>query len=508
MLRLLFVLLLLWPAIADAAGSVNVTGSCPGVTVGSGDSSIGCQADTITTANSLNDFANKYNRHWHEYTAATLTNQTGGGLVAGDVVALSTANDAAVATNDSQTSRRLFVVAMGTISSAAAGEFARSGIVSAKAQGAIARGDYVRKSATAKAIETTSTAMGTDTALPDGSIGIALAAASGGFVNVYLFGRTVTADALVAGANVTLTPGTRQTTIASSAGGGLTDANYLFNASFEIFGTGTGTSAPPTGWAISTGQMNSPGKDTTNIKYGLAAAAVQRTGGVNAKIIQNAVTAYPPATSWRSQAVVFGCWVRATVASRARLGIDDGVGSANSSYHTGGSAFEWLTVSRTLDASATKVEVQLLVDSGNTTAQFDGCVLTKGSVAPSDYFPESWRGRKAIMSFGSAATGLSTNPTFYGIGANTTENRAMLPVPFVRAVVRNLTVKTDANTSVTDTLRYNAADTTITCTFSSNTTCSDLTHEVEVAQTGLLVMKSTETGTIFHNATVEIEEIP
>src|SRR5262245_7561802 len=85
-LAFLLGLMLAAPARTEA-GSVNVSGTCPGVTVTQGDNSIGCQVDTVAPANTLNDFGKKYNVHWHEYDAATLTNRTGGGVVAGDVVA-------------------------------------------------------------------------------------------------------------------------------------------------------------------------------------------------------------------------------------------------------------------------------------------------------------------------------------------------------------------------------------------------------------------------------------
>src|SRR5262245_823784 len=127
---------LAWPAPMLAQNSVNGgSGDCPGATVAQGDTNIGCRGDLVAPATDLRGFGDRYNRHWHTYDGTTLTNRTGGGLVAGDVVALSTANDSSVVAANTQGSRRAFVVAMGTIADVTAGEFARSGIVVAKAQG-------------------------------------------------------------------------------------------------------------------------------------------------------------------------------------------------------------------------------------------------------------------------------------------------------------------------------------------------------------------------------------
>src|SRR6185295_3701711 len=92
-----------------------------------------------------------------------------------------------------------------------------------------------------------------------------------------------------------------------------------------------------------------------------------------------------PAGAWGGITITFGAWVRATVASRARLFIYDGSATTFSSYHSGGSSFEFLTVTVTL-GTPTAVRVGLQVDTGSATAQIDGAILCR-SVLPTDYAP-------------------------------------------------------------------------------------------------------------------------
>lgn len=129
----------------------------------------------------------KYNAHWHEYDAIYLTNQTGGSLASGDVVALDLNNDGGVALDDTLGSLRPFVVAQASIASAALGEFGRGGVLTAKAQGTINRGEYVKKSATSKAVETTGVVFAANAFEPRGALGVALTAAAAGLVTVLWF---------------------------------------------------------------------------------------------------------------------------------------------------------------------------------------------------------------------------------------------------------------------------------------------------------------------------------
>lgn len=291
--------------------------------------------------------------------------------------------------------------------------------------------------------------------------------------------------------------------------------NYLFNSSMEIWGAGA--SAAPTGWTL-TGAGASVAKNTTagQFKLGAASAAVTRAG-TDCYLAEtvDTMSGHGPAAWWQSKEITLGCWVRATVASRARIAIYDGVGTTYSSYHTGGSSLEFLTVTRTLDAAATEVTARLYVDTGDTVAQFDGAILVIGPDVD-DWQPDGWRGRKTIIILNSEGTGPGAGTTnyLYPFGHGTGER--LMPAPY-KGVARKLralsTAAPGAGETFVYTFRNNGGASSLTSTTSNpSTSSSDLTNEVEVAAAGnglgLQLVVSGGGATTFHLATFEYEEVP
>jgi hypothetical protein len=117
-----------------------------------------------------------------------LTNRTGASRASGDVVAFDISNDRGVGLVDEVGSLMPPLVARATISADADGEWGGRGQhVALKATGSIARGEYIRKSATSLTVQGTGVTMDASTAPPSGAVGIALAAAGGGVVTAMLF---------------------------------------------------------------------------------------------------------------------------------------------------------------------------------------------------------------------------------------------------------------------------------------------------------------------------------
>jgi hypothetical protein len=166
--------------------------------------------------------------------------------------------------------------------------------------------------------------------------------------------------------------------------------NFTANGNFEDWSAGA--SAAPDNWILA-GAGATVSRDATNFKVGLYAAALVSAAAIQGQLYQDVdlLTGVGPAAWWRSRKVTVGAWVRATVANKARLRIDDGIGTTDSADHNGNSAFQFLTVTRTIDAAATRVRVMALVDAGPNTAQFDGAVLIFGAgiqdFAPSGITP-------------------------------------------------------------------------------------------------------------------------
>jgi hypothetical protein len=170
---------------------------------------------------------------------------------------------------------------------------------------------------------------------------------------------------------------------AATGGSGTTETgNFIKNASFENWENGT--AAAPDAWVL-TGASATVAREGTIIKHGLYSGKLTRAG-TDCNLMQDI---YVPggSTFVRSRQYTFGAWVYATVASRVRLRMDDGVTVTNSSYHTGGSTWEWLTVTATLGAAITTFKVGLQVDTGDTSGYIDGMAITEAATLTAGFYP-------------------------------------------------------------------------------------------------------------------------
>lgn len=150
----------------------------------------------------------------------------------------------------------------------------------------------------------------------------------------------------------------------SAASSADTLPNLLINGSFEI-------GDPPTNWTlVGTGATVSRSK--TQVKKGAYSGLLTRVG-TDCEIRQ-LVSDFAP---YKGKTLTIGCWVYATVASRARIIIDDGVSSGTSGFHSGTPGWEWLTVTYTVNSGATYIRARLLVVTGNTSAYFDNVILVR-----------------------------------------------------------------------------------------------------------------------------------
>jgi hypothetical protein len=128
---------------------------------------------------------------WMPGWLAWFTNKVDAALTAGDVVGISTACDRAVSLEDVSGCGKVFAVAPAAVGDDCSALFQIAGVAqNVKAQGTILRGDWVRKSATTKAVESTAVGSNCDRMIPAGTLGVALTTATGGFVDLLLFGRT------------------------------------------------------------------------------------------------------------------------------------------------------------------------------------------------------------------------------------------------------------------------------------------------------------------------------
>ncbi len=291
--------------------------------------------------------------------------------------------------------------------------------------------------------------------------------------------------------------------------------NLTYNSDFEVWGEGAANA--PTGWTR-TGVGSSNAREATTIKHGTYSVALTRAAA-DARLAQDiaAIVDFGPVAYWQGRKLVVGCWVNASAANRARIGINDGVGETLSDSHTGVTGWEFLQVTRTLDVAATKAEVFVENHTGAGTVYFDALVATEGTWV-AGFVPSSWRGRKAVLPFMAVATQAQNTTQFYNsAGTSATESLVEFRVPY-RGVARNLHAHVDsvvvAGQTIAFTLRKALADTTLTCTIPGNLQdAADGTNEVALStlttdRVCLKVVSSATAGARSCHATIEYEEVP
>lgn len=162
----------------------------------------------------------------------------------------------------------------------------------------------------------------------------------------------------------------------SITGGSATDfQNMIRNGSFENWEHGS--NLPPDSWILS-GAGATVEREATIVQHGLYSLKLTRFG-TDCNISQNIYSRYGM-TYFNSRTVILGAWVYCDTAHRARLRIYDGSTTTYSSYHTGNSTWQWLTVSVTLGATPSEVSGGLQLDTSNAQAFVDGIVFSEGNV--------------------------------------------------------------------------------------------------------------------------------
>jgi hypothetical protein len=193
--------------------------------------------------------------------------------------------------------------------------------------------------------------------------------------------------------------------------GSVNPTNLLNNGDFEAWSAGT--SSAPDGWT-KYGVGSSIARESSTIKLGTYSAKLTRAGA-DCNFIQQFDLA-KGINYWKGRKVTLSKWVYATVANTAKISIYGAVlGYTDSSYHTGNSTWQLLTVTVTVNASETSLYACGLVFNGDTSAYFDGAMLVEGSSAfafspkPATYLEGTWTPAQG--------SGLTVVGTFSSIGS-------------------------------------------------------------------------------------------
>ena len=154
--------------------------------------------------------------------------------------------------------------------------------------------------------------------------------------------------------------------------GTVNPTNLLSNGDFENWSAGTAVA--PDGWTLG-GAGASVAREASIIKLGTYSTKLTRVGADC--VMYQEFHSSRGINYWKNRTVTFGCWVYATVADRARIGLE-GASGTYSSYHTGNSTWQFLTVTKTFSSSETTIDVACVITTGNTSAYFDGAMCVEG----------------------------------------------------------------------------------------------------------------------------------
>jgi hypothetical protein len=150
------------------------------------------------------------------------------------------------------------------------------------------------------------------------------------------------------------------------------DSNLLSNGDFNLWAGGG--AAAPDNWTHTADGSGTVGQGSMYWKRWKYSVKLYRKNDDTVHYLSQQVVG----TAGRGWYYSAGCWVHCSIANRARLQLDDGVGTTESSYHTGDGSWQWLTVSRRTNGAAAALTLRLRVDNGLAPAYFDRALVRKG----------------------------------------------------------------------------------------------------------------------------------
>lgn len=167
------------------------------------------------------------------------------------------------------------------------------------------------------------------------------------------------------------------------------NVNLLADPTFLIWPAGD--AAAPAHWSV-TGAGVAIARSGTGL-----GSTVRKVGDFAAQVTQAAATAtiqqqLLPAASFtrfsflQGQSVSAGAWLRGTT-NNCTISISDGVGTSTSAAVTPDATFHWVTVTRTLDLSATNLVFAMTVGTNGATCYLSGPTMVLGPIPPAYYQP-------------------------------------------------------------------------------------------------------------------------
>ncbi|HUW58423.1 MAG TPA: hypothetical protein VMZ92_17435, partial [Planctomycetota bacterium] len=165
--------------------------------------------------------------------------------------------------------------------------------------------------------------------------------------------------------------------------------NWVQNDNFLIWAKGDAVA--PTSWVLDTitAARAGTGLGDTTTKCGPYCVKLTRAAvdGSLSQFLMNTTSFGVSGACFQGRTFGFGCWIKTSVSTQARLRLYDGVTSSYTDYHVGDGTWKWYSGTHTLSGSATQIKVfaDMLNSSGD--AYFSGVTVVPGTLPPSDWVP-------------------------------------------------------------------------------------------------------------------------
>ena len=143
----------------------------------------------------------------------------------------------------------------------------------------------------------------------------------------------------------------------------------------------SGTTSFPDGWK-GQGTAGSVARESTEIKFGNYSMKI--ISGASSTYAGEYLLDYRLLSKYQGKTMTFGCWVKCSSASKARIYIDSG-SKTYSSYHSGSGSWEFLTVTVQISTTATYIKFGCVVTSATVTAYFDTSMVCEGEFLNTEF---------------------------------------------------------------------------------------------------------------------------
>jgi len=153
--------------------------------------------------------------------------------------------------------------------------------------------------------------------------------------------------------------------------------NQLRNGGMETWLSGASS---PQYWTL-TGAGGTAIQDLVNLHLGAASVKVTRAGA-DVRLTQNAIGQTLPIAYARGKVFTLAARVKKEAGKQARIKLDDGVGVSASGFACETDEWQLITVDRTIDNAASKIDCILEVFAVDGSCWFDSIMLLEGLATP------------------------------------------------------------------------------------------------------------------------------